>query len=168
MSDQPATHDRRDFLRKAGVGAAVAGGAWVVPEIITAPAGAAPITWWVEIDPTDCSAVLTTSSSIGCDPAGWAPAQTPPTNGIDLNWTIVENAGPGDCTLGFTFTISDLITTIVAAEAEETCAASSPPGESRCVTGTIDGPMTGVSFPDNFTPEQCTYDVFRIVIVQGS
>ena len=159
---------RRDFLRKAGTGAAVAGAAWAVPQIQTVPAGAAPVSWYLEIDPATCAVISpTTGSSITCDPTGWLTGQTGPVNGADINWTLVQNNGL-DCTQGFVLTVTDPDTIIVAARAEETCANSSPPGQSRCVDGTINGAQTEVTFPDNFNPEQCLYDVFRIIIRQGS
>lgn len=156
--------DRRRFLK----GAAVAGGAvWVSPLILTAPAGAAPTVWYVEFDPNG-AAVTTTSSGLvpPCEPAGWTPGVLPPVNGVDLNWTMTFNNG-FDATQGFSLTFSDLGAQILGAEAEETCALSSPPGETRCVTGTIIG-LDTVTFPDNFNPEQCLYDVFRIVLQTGS
>jgi hypothetical protein len=162
------SHDRRTFIRRAAV---VAGAAWVAPQIITTPAGAQSMVWLVEIDPITCEAVFTTASSLvpPCEPADWVVGEPPPVNGLDLNWTIVDNNGGLDCTLGMTLTFTDPGAVILGAEAEETCLNSSPPGETRCVAGTAIG-MNGVSWPDNFTgnPEQCIYDVFRIRVQTGS
>ena len=168
--DHLARPDRRDFLRKTGVGAAVAGGAWVVPQIFSSPAGAAPITWYLEIDASDCSVVAsTTNSGFGCDPTGWLSGQTPPVNGVDLNWTLTENAGAGDCTDGFVLDISDLGTIITFAEADVFCTNVSGGNNNQCRSGTIDGPMTQVDFGSLASdPQDCIYTTFRIIIVQGS
>lgn len=131
------SHDRRTFIRRAAV---VAGAAWVAPQIITTPAGAQSMVWLVEIDPITCSAVATTASSLvpPCEPADWVVGEPPPVNGLDLNWTIVEN-NPGDCTLGMTITFTDPGALILEGVAEETCLNSSPPGETMCVPGTAIG-----------------------------
>lgn len=163
MSDETTT-GRRLFLRRA----AVAGGvAWVAPQVLTTPAGALPIDWLLEFDP-NCNAVTTTNSILGssCDPPSWAAGVLPPQNGIDLDWTMVMNNGT-DCSQGFVITFDDPGAVILAALAEETCLASSPPGEVNCVTGVPNG-LNEVSFPDNFVPEQCLYDVFRILMQTGS
>ncbi|WP_208027200.1 hypothetical protein [Rhabdothermincola sediminis] len=154
--------DRRSFLRRAAV---VGGAAWVAPQVVTVPAGAAPVTWYVELD-LDGNAVLTTASTIGCDPAGWVDGLLPPINGVDLNWSIVFNNG-FDASQGMQATFSDIGAVIVDASAEETCAGSSPPGAVRCVPGDI-GPVNVVDFPDMTVPESCVYDVFRIVLQTGS
>ncbi|MEJ5254883.1 MAG: hypothetical protein WHS89_05990 [Acidimicrobiales bacterium] len=137
----------------------------MAPQIITTPAGAAPVTRYLELDSYGVPQV-TTPSGIGCDPAGWVTGQPALVNGIDLNWTIVFNNG-FDATQGFQITFTDPSAVVLAAEAEETCAGSSPPGQSKCVTGTI-GPINVVDFPDMTVPELCVYDVFRIVVQSGS
>jgi hypothetical protein len=158
------TTGRRTFLRRA----AVAGGvAWVAPTVLSTPAGAQPVSWYVEIDP-NCNVVTTTLSSLGpdCEPAGWIPGQPAPVNGVDLDWSMTMNNGD-DCSQGFVIAFDDPGAIILGAVAEETCLASSPPGEVNCITGTPVG-LNGVSFPDNFVPEQCLYDVFRILLQTGS
>jgi hypothetical protein len=152
------------FLRRA----AVAGGvAWVAPQVLTTPAGALPIDWLLEIDP-NCNPVTTTNSILGssCEPPTWVSGEPPPVNGLDLDWTMSMNNGT-DCSQGFVITFSDPGAVILAAMAEETCLASSPPGEVNCVNGIPNG-LNEVSFPDNFVPEQCLYDVFRILLQTGS
>jgi hypothetical protein len=158
------TTGRRTFLRRA----AVAGGvAWVAPTVLSTPAGAQPVNWYIEFDPS-CNAVTTTLSSLGpdCEPAGWIPGQPAPVNGVDLDWVMTMNNGV-DCSQGFAITFGDPGAVILGAVAEETCLASSPPGEVTCITGSPIG-LNGVSFPDNFVPEQCLYDVFRILLQTGS
>lgn len=155
------TTGRRSFLRRA----AVAGGvAWVAPQVLTTPAGAAPVDWYLELDP-DGNAVTTTTST-SCEPMGWVAGASPPVNGVDLDWTLTFNNGL-DATQGFVLTFDDPGAVILESLAEETCLASSPPGEVRCVAGTPNG-LNEVSFPDSFVPEQCLYDVFRIRVQSGS
>jgi hypothetical protein len=157
------TTGRRTFLRRA----AVAGGvAWVAPQVLSAPAGAQVVDWYVEFDP-NCNAVTTTPSVLvpPCEPPDWIVGAAPPVNGVDLDWTMVMNNG-SDCTQGFVITFNDPGAIVVAAVAEESCSLSSPP-EQRCVTGVPNG-LNEVSFPDNFVPQQCLYDVFRLVLQLGS
>lgn len=159
-------HGRRDFLRKAGVGAAVAGAAWVAPQIRSEPAGAAPVTWYLQLLP-DCSQVSPTTapSTAGCEPVAWMTGETGPVNGSDLNWTLTENNAT-DCLAGFSLTFSDVGITIVDATAEEFCTDSSPPNSFRCVPGNISG--STVSFPDNSSPESCVYVGYWIIVNLGS
>ena len=164
-SSGAADHGRRDFLRKAGVGAAVVGAAWAAPQIRSQPAGAAPVLWYLELDPS-CAVISPTTASLnGCDPTGWMTGETGPVNGSDLNWTLTENNG-ANCLLGFDLTVTDVGATIVAAEAEEFCTDSSPPNSFRCVPGSITGAT--VSFPDNSAGENCAYVGFRIIVALGS
>ena len=160
-----ADHGRRDFLRKAGVGVAVAGAAWVAPQIRSEPAGAAPVTWYLEIAATCAEVSPTTSSGNGCEPVAWMVGETGPVNGSDLNWVLTENNG-SNCLAGFSLTFSDLGITIVDATAREFCTDSSPPSSFRCVPGNISG--STVSFPDNSSPENCAYVGFWIIVNLGS
>jgi hypothetical protein len=73
------SQDRREFLRKAGLGAAVAG-AWVAPQVLstgTASAACSPITKLLQVSAPTCSAMTTTVDSDlpGCVPTSWATGQ---------------------------------------------------------------------------------------------
>jgi hypothetical protein len=167
VNDEPKpTTDRRTFIRRTAAMTGAVGAVWVAPQIISSPAGAAPVTYYLELDP-DCTPVTTTPSSLDplCEPAGWTTGVDPPLPGV-LNWTMAMNNGL-DCSQGFVITFTDYNAVVLGAEAEETCAGSSPPGVVRCVTGTPLA-VNVIEFPDMAVPEACVYDVFRIVVQTGS
>jgi hypothetical protein len=158
--------DRRRFLRRGAVGL---GAAWVAPQIIgVSPVGADTL-FYLQIDPNTCDAVVTTSPAVvsGCEPTGWLAGQAAPVNGVDFDWTLVENV-PGDCTLGFVITLDSVNATFIEAQAEAVCPSASPPSQ-MCVPGTFNVDLNEVTFLNiGGPPDDCVYVAFRLLVNLGS
>jgi len=159
-----ASHDRRDFLRKAGLGA-VAAGAWVAPQVLstsTASAACTPICELLQVN-TSCVAVTTNinGSLPGCVPGcapglsgGWASGQN---DGIPFTCTPAGGGG----TKGATITITNGCTP-VEARAVRVCSSGSGGGLTySCVNGSIAGQV--ITFP-TITSPLCFYDAYRITV----
>lgn len=148
------SHDRREFLRRAGLGAAVAG-AWVAPQVLSTPTASAactPVDRLLQVS-IGCAAVVTTTNAglPACVPTGWA-------NGRNDGVGFACAPAPG-VAKGATITIAAGCTP-TEAMAVRTCFLSSGGSPVRtCVTGTIVGQV--VTFP-TITDPRCFYDAYRI------
>lgn len=151
------SQDRREFLRKAGLGAAVAG-AWVAPQVLstgTASAACSPITKLLQVSAPTCSAMTTTVDSDlpGCVPTSWATGQN---DGVTFTCGADVHGG--------TITITDGCTP-VSAKVVKYCALVSGGGAYSCVTGTIAGNV--VTFPTITglgLTQGCVYLEYRITL----
>ena len=132
------SHDRREFLRRAGLGAAAAT-AWVAPQVLgtaTASAGCTAITKELQINPSNCASVTPTGVDPylpGCVPSGWIGGQSDV-----LSITCTQNVNGG--IYGLSVRIDSVGCTIVAGKAVKYC----PSGSSHyvCVDGTVTGGNT--------------------------
>jgi len=151
-------NDRRDFLRKAGLGA-VAAGAWVAPQVLstaTASAACTPITKLLQIQANACpgnSGVVTTSNA--CAPLGWSA-------GVNDGVTFTCSSLTVNPAQGSTITITNGCTP-TSARAVKYCPTGSGTGLT-CVTGTIVG--TQITFTMNGTDilNNCVFVDFRITV----
>ena len=144
-----SSHDRREFLRRAGLGAAAAG-AWVAPQVLSsgvAHAGCTPVTRCLQVTASGCSGSGMTSSPLGtCLPSGCSVGgSTPP-----VSWTCGTNS----------VTITTAGCTIVDAVAVKSCSGSGGPA-LLCVTPSS-MTATTVTFPTLVAPPTCTYLVYRL------
>lgn len=145
--------DRREFLRRAGLGAAVAG-AWVAPQVLSTPTASAacsPVEKFLQVS-IGCAGVARTAPSLlGCAPTGWT---TPGNDGVGFACA----PAPG-IAKGATITIAAGCTPLQAM-AVRTCFLSSGGSPVRtCIPGTIVGQV--VTFP-TITDPRCFYDAYRI------
>ena len=154
------SHDRREFLRRAGLGAAAAT-AWVAPQVLgtaTASAGCTAITKELQINPSNCASVTPTGVDPylpGCVPSGWIGGQS---DGVTFTCTPVSPSG----IYGISVTITNGCT-IIGGKAVKYC----PSGSTHysCVTGTVTGGTT-ISFPtlSPSDPAGCIYEWVGITV----
>lgn len=153
-----SSHDRREFLRRAGLGAAVTG-AWIAPQVLStgvAHAACTPVAKCLQIVPSTCSETATSSSPLGsCVPSGWC------TDGhLDgVTFTCSANTDQGS-----TITITSAGCTIDDAVAVKFCPAASGGTQYSCIPGTIGGGGTTVTFPTIVAPPTCQYLLYRITL----
>lgn len=154
-----SSHDRREFLRRAGLGAAVTG-AWIAPQVLStgvAHAACTPIDKCLQIVPSSCSSggVPVDGTTMGsCVPDPWCSDGT--NHGI--TYTCSSNS-----TQGSTITITSAGCWIVDAVAVKFCPAASGT-KYFCVPGTISVDELSVTFPTIVPPPSCDYLVYRIAI----
>ena len=150
------SQDRREFLRKAGLGA-VAAGAWVAPQVLstaTASAACTPIAKLLQVAAPSCLEMTTSvdSNLPGCVPSSWATGQN---DGV--GFTCAGNA------LGATITITDGCTP-VDAKVVKWCSLASG-NQYSCITGSISGNV--VTFPTitgSGITQGCVYLEYRITV----
>jgi len=151
------SQDRREFLRKAGLGAAVAG-AWVAPQVLstsTALAACTPIPKLLQINANSCGDMTTTEDPDlpGCKPSGWATGRD---DGVGFTCSGDE--------MGATITITDNCT-VTGAKAVKWCSLASG-NQYQCIDGAI-GPSNVVTFPTitgSDITQGCVYIEFRIAL----
>ena len=150
------SQDRRDFLRKAGLGAAVAG-AWVAPQVLSTPTASAACTPLIKLLQVAAPSCLEMTTSLdanlpGCVPTSWATGRN---DGV--GFTCAGNA------LGATITITDGCTP-VSAKVVKYCPLASG-SQYSCITGSIVGNV--VTFPTitgSGIIEGCVYLEYRITV----
>ena len=161
---EPIGHDRRQFLQRAGLGAAAVG-AWVAPQVLftaTAAAGCTPITKLLQVRACTCpgssGAVTTTDGNLpGCVPSGWANGRN---DGVGYTCT----ATAGNPCWGGSITILGTSCVPTAGRAVKWCRLASGT-KFTCVTGAIVG--STITFPALSTQEQvtgCIYVDYRITV----
>ena len=151
------SQDRREFLRKAGLGA-VAAGAWVAPQVLstaTASAACTPINKLLQVSAPSCSAMDTTvdSNLPGCVPTDWAINRN---DGV--GFTCAGNA------LGATITITDGCTP-VSAKVVKWCQFASG-NQYSCVDGAIlpGNVVTFAAITGSGLTQGCVYLEYRITV----
>jgi hypothetical protein len=156
-------HDRRDFLRRAGLGAAAAG-AWVAPQVLstsTASAACTPVCKLLQVT-TGCAPA---STNVNGNLPGCVPSCQ---SGVAGSWASGPNdlvgfsctPAPGGNSKGATITIANGCTP-ADAKAVKQCSASGGLVTYSCVSGSISGQV--VTFP-TITDPQCFYDAYRITV----
>lgn len=164
--DESATpgHDRRQFLQRAGIGAAAVG-AWVAPQVLftaTAAAGCTPITKLLQIPAATCpssgGATTTTDSNLpSCVPSGWANGRN---DGVSFTCSAL-GANPSH---GGAINILDAGCGPTEGRAVKFCPLASGT-KYTCVTGTISGGT--ITFPYLTSAERatnCIYIDYRITV----
>ena len=145
-----SSHDRREFLRRAGLGAAAAG-AWVAPQVLSsgvAHAGCTPVIRCLQVTASGCSGSGMTGFA-GCLPSGCSlGGSTPP-----VSWTCAGNS----------VTITTAGCTITDAVGVKACIGSGGPA-TFCVAPSSSLPATTVTFPTLVAPPACNYLYFRLSI----
>jgi len=156
--------DRRQFLQRAGMGAAAVG-AWVAPQVLftaTAAAGCTPITRLLQINACTCpsSGGVATTTDVNlpaCVPAGWA-------NGRNDGVTFTCSALAANPCHGGSISITSSGCGPTAGRAVKFCPSASG-SLYTCVTGTISGGT--ITFPLLSSAEQaanCIYIAYRITV----
>jgi hypothetical protein len=164
--DEAATpgHDRRQFLQRAGMGAAAVG-AWVAPQVLftaTAAAGCTPITKLLQIPACTCpssgGAVTTTDSNLpACVPSGWA-------NGRNDGVSFTCSALSGNPCHGGSINILESGCGPTEGRAVKFCPLASG-NKYTCVSGTISGgTITFPLIPSGEQASGCVYIDYRITV----
>ncbi len=157
-------HDRRQFLQRAGLGAAAVG-AWVAPQVLftaSAAAGCTPITKLLQIVACNCpvgaGSVTTTDPNLpSCAPSGWASGRN---DGV----TFTCGALGGNACWGGFISITSSGCSPSAGRAVKFCPNASGTKYS-CVTGTVSGGT--ITFPLLSSAERaagCVYVDYRITV----
>ncbi len=151
--------DRREFLRRAGLGAAAAG-AWVAPQVLgtaTVSAACTPVDKFLQVAAQGGSEESTTNDPNlpGCKPSTWVTGRT---DGITFT--------PDPTTLGAggTLTITSVDCTPLEAKVVKYCPSGSGSGYV-CITGTIVG--NDITFPALTGAELaagCVYQRIRVYL----
>lgn len=131
------SHDRREFLRKAGLGA-VAVGAWAAPQVLStgrASAACTPVTKLLQVDKNGFAQLTSTPLVAGCAPSGWAVSRN---DGVTFSFSSSAPGGPT------TITITNGCTLVDARAVRYDANGSGGPGY-KCVKGTVTG--NSVTFP---------------------
>jgi hypothetical protein len=152
--------DRREFLRRAGLGAAAAG-AWVAPQVLgtaTVSAACTPVDKFLQVAASGATSgeSMTNDPNLpGCKPSTWV---TDRTDGI----TFTPN--PTNLEYGGTLTITSAGCTPVQAKVVKYCPSGSGSGYV-CINGTIVG--NDITFPALTLAEQdagCVYQRIRVYL----
>lgn len=147
-----SSHDRREFLRRAGLGAAAAG-AWVAPQVLStgvAHAGCTPVNRCLQVTVSGCAGSGITASPLGtCLPAGCtAGGGLPP----GVTWTCGTNS----------VTITAAGWWLSDAVAVKSCSGSGGPTLSCVPYSSLTA--TTATFPTLVAPPTCTYLLYRLTI----
>lgn len=164
VTDAESGHGRRQFLQRAGLGAAAVG-AWIAPQVLftaSAAAGCTPITKLLQIVACTCpvgvgSTTSTDSNLPSCAPAGWATGRN---DGV----TFTCGALGGNACWGGFINITSSGCSPSSGRAVKFCPLASG-SKFSCVTGIVSGGT--ITFPLLTSAERlngCVYLDYRIVV----